>query len=49
MKMKTKTKNKTAETAKKFIAEQKAIRAYLRGEITRKTLNERGIKLKMPL
>lgn len=47
--METKTQNKVTETAKKFVNEQEAIQAYLRGEITRENLNERGIKLKMPL
>lgn len=48
--MKTKNENnKFSKSAKKFIADKKAIRAYLRGEIPKKTLDERGIKLAMPL
>jgi len=36
-------------SAKKFLEDKKAIRAYSKGEITLEELNERGIKLAMPV
>ncbi|WP_286707256.1 hypothetical protein [Flavobacterium sp. 38-13] len=47
----SKNKNTSAiiASAKKFADDKKAIRAYIKGELTLKDLNERGIKLAMPL
>lgn len=35
--------------AKKYLEDKKIVAAYLRGEVTKKALDERGIKLAMPL
>lgn len=35
--------------AKKLLEDKKLIAAYLRGEITKDVLDERGIKLAMPV
>ncbi|MDN3676647.1 hypothetical protein QWY90_04905 [Flavobacterium paronense] len=40
---------KIVSSAKKFLEDKKAIRAYIKGEITLQALNERGIKLNMPV
>lgn len=36
-------------SAKRFAEDKKAIRAYIKGELTLKDLNDRGIKLAMPI
>lgn len=40
---------KIISSAKKFLEDKKAIRAYIKGETTLKALNEKGIKLNMPV
>lgn len=40
---------KIIASSKKFLEDKKAMRAYLRGEITLEALYERGIKLTMPI
>lgn len=46
-----KKKNTTqiVSSAKKFLEDKKIVSAYLRGEVSKKTLDDRGIKLTMPL
>lgn len=36
-------------SAKRFFEEQKLVRLYLKGQIDKKTLDAKGIKLKMPI
>jgi hypothetical protein len=44
------SKNKTlALSAKKLLEDKKMVRAYLRGEKSIKDLNDKGIRLAMPL
>ncbi len=48
--MKSVSKNKSMVlSAKKLIEDKKDVRAYLRGEKSMKDLNDKGIKLAMPL
>lgn len=47
--IKIKNNKQISSSTKKFLEDKKAIRAYLKGEITLETLNEKGIKLSMPL
>jgi len=42
-------KNKIISSAKKLLEDKKLVTAYLRGEVTKKTLDDRGVKLEMPL
>lgn len=42
-------KEKIISAAKKFLDDKKIVAAYLRGEVTKETLDERGIKLALPL
>lgn len=42
-------KEKIIQAAKKLVEDKKSILAYSKGEISKKELNERGIKLAMPL
>ncbi len=42
-------RDKILAAAKKLVADKKAIIAYSKGEITKKELNDRGVKLAMPL
>lgn len=42
-------KIKIIESAKKILEDKKYIRAYMKGEISKEVLNERGIKLAMPI
>jgi hypothetical protein len=42
-------KEQNIKMARKFLADQKLIRQYMRREITLETLKEHGIKLVMPL
>lgn len=37
------------EQAKKFLENQRIIKRYLKGEITKKQLDDKGIKLAMPI
>ena len=47
---KTKTKKEVIQSsAKRFFEEQVLVRSYLKGKIDKKTLDAKGIKLKMPL
>ncbi|WP_162927093.1 hypothetical protein [Flavobacterium psychrotrophum] len=36
-------------SAKKFLEDKKMVSAYLRGEVTKEALDDKGIKLAMPL
>ena len=48
--MKTQVNSKQIiSSAKKFLEDKEAIRAYIKGELTLEALNERGIKLTMPI
>lgn len=48
--MKTKiNKDQIKLSAKKMVDDKKIVLAYLNGKITREVLNEKGIKLAMPL
>ena len=49
MGLKKDDKEKIIQAAKKVMRDKKAIIAYTRGEITKKELDERGVKLAMPL
>lgn len=40
---------KATEIAKKILEDKEFIKAYLKGEISKEKLDERGIKLSMPL
>jgi|GEM_PF-3345420 len=42
-------KDKIIQAAKKIVQDKKAIIAYSQGKITKKELDERGVKLAMPL
>lgn len=42
-------KKQIVEAAKKMLADKKSIIAYSKGEISKKELNDRGVKLAMPL
>lgn len=42
-------KKESKEIAKKFLENQKNIKRYLKGEISKKQLNEKGVKLAMPV
>jgi thiazole synthase ThiGH ThiG subunit len=42
-------KEKIIQAAKKLVQDKKDILAYSNGEITKKQLDERGVKLAMPL
>ena len=44
-----KNKERIIAAAKKMVENKKALIAYSKGEISKKELNERGIKLAMPL
>jgi hypothetical protein len=46
---KVKNKQKMMQSAKKFIADKKSVGLYLKGQISIKTLHEKGIKLTMPI
>lgn len=41
--------NQILDSAKKYLEDKKIVSAYLRGEATKKDLDDRGIKLAMPL
>jgi len=41
--------NKIISSAKKLYEDKRLVSAYLRGEVTKKTLDDRGVKLAMPL
>lgn len=48
--MKTNSPNRKAmKSPIEYIEDKRYIRAYLKGEKTRSELNERGIKLRMPI
>lgn len=47
--MKTKNKIENIKTAKKFLEDKKAIENFARGIISKKELDEKGIKLAMPI
>ncbi len=40
---------KIISSAKRFLEDKKVVGAYLRGEVTKKALDDRGIKLAMPI
>tara|TARA_R110001606_G_scaffold399265_1_gene583062 strand:- start:137432 stop:137596 length:165 start_codon:yes stop_codon:yes gene_type:complete len=42
-------KDKIIAAAKKLVEDKKSILAYSKGEISKEELNERGVKLAMPL
>ena len=42
-------KERIIQAAKKLVQDKRAMLAYSKGEITKQELNERGIKLAMPL
>lgn len=42
-------KYKIKEKAKRLLEDNKYVRQYLRGEITKEELEKKGIKLKMPV
>lgn len=46
---KQKNTKQILSSAKKFLEDKKVVSAYLRGEATKKDLDDRGIKLAMPL
>ncbi|MEQ8879086.1 MAG: hypothetical protein RLQ12_05615 [Cyclobacteriaceae bacterium] len=49
MSLKKDDKEKIIQAAKKVIQDKKVIIAYTQGKITKKELDERGVKLAMPL
>lgn len=49
MSLKKDDKEKIIQAAKKVMQDKKVIIAYTQGKITKKELNERGVKLAMPL
>ena len=40
---------KILSSAKKFLEDKKLVSAYLRGEVSKEILDDKGIKLAMPL
>lgn len=42
-------KEQIISSAKKFLEDKKLVSSYIKGEITKKELDERGIKFTMPL
>ena len=37
------------DSAKRFLAEQELVRSYLKGKIDKNSLNDKGIKFRMPI